>query len=452
MKTSRLFTLLLLNLLIIAAGCTSKTIPVINSKSETGTHSLYSFNELCSQINSIEDKVNDSSIAVDKVWRTLNNHYKNNKNRKLVVFMDGTSNTKSSHTNIWQLYKLSLQQACSDNPVIPYYIKGLGTDWYDAAGGNVSGAGTDIKIQKAYHFLTQTYQKHDQIYLFGFSRGAFTVRSLNGMLNYVGLLSREKPISYQTIKKLYKAYNQHHDGTPLFLEHLINNISQIKNKLAINTIDVIVSAIGVFDTVPALGEKTNIDPRGATSGTILFNNPSDHRTDLYAKRGFHALSLDEQRTAFKLFRFHNLVNDGKQHILEEVWFPGAHKNIGGDKISNGLSKIPLHWMINKFTNDHIFPENIANFSCQALKQPCEGAKRLDMFLDNKNLWEKGRVYKRWPRDHDLVHESVFCRKEMAVLPFPHKELEPDGKYHTLNLKSEQNYQIVPYQCSQSSTL
>jgi uncharacterized protein (DUF2235 family) len=391
----------------------------------------------------------DSLIEVKRIWTTLNDHYKNKQNRKLIVFMDGTSNTKSSNTNIWQLYTLSLQQACSNHPIIPYYLKGLGTDWYDAAGGSIAGAGSDIKIRRAYHFLAQTYQKNDEIFLFGFSRGAFTARSLNGMLEYVGLLKKEKPVYIQTIKKLYEAYNLHHDGTPLFLNNLAKKITYVKNTLGVDiTHDVTVSAIGVFDTVPALGEKANIDPRAPTSGTILYNDPSDHRTDLYAKKGFHALSLDEQRTAFRLFRFHNMVNDEQQHDLEEVWFPGGHKNVGGgDKITNGLSKISLDWMISKFKDYQIFPDNMENLSCEALSLPCEGAKIMDKFLDHSTLWEKGRIHNRWPRDHDFVHGSVFCRKNIERLTYPHKDREPEGRYYTLNLKNEDNYRIVPYNCT-----
>lgn len=452
MKPSKLLLFLsTLTILVITSSCSTQTAHIIETKpiSESKTELYYSFSQVCDIISSSDNTIDDSLIEVTRIWTTLNDHYKNKQKRKLLVFMDGTRNTKSSNTNVWQLYKLSLQQACSENPVIPYYVKGLGTDWYDAASGSIAGAGTNIKIRRAYQFLVQSYKKNDEIFLFGFSRGAFTARSLNGMLEYVGLLKSEKAVYIHTINKLYEAYNQYHDGTPLFLDNLSKNINHVKNKLGVDiTHDVTVSAIGVFDTVPALGEKTDIDPRIPTSGTILFNNPSDHRTDLYAKKGFHALSLDEQRTGFQLFRFHNVVNDGQQHDLEEVWFAGGHKNIGGDNISNGLSKISLDWMLSKFKDYQIFPDNTASASCEALSLACEDAKLMDKFLDRSTLWKKGRVYKRWPRDHDFVHGSVFCRKNIDRLTSPNKDREPDGKYSTLNLKSESHYRIVPYQCKQ----
>ncbi len=397
-----------------------------------------------------------SSREVKFFWVGLNNLYKEDVNRKLLVFMDGTTNNKASDTNIWQLYKKSLEQACSGSPVIPYYVKGLGTDWHDFATGRTAGLGSDKKIREAYSFLAQTYKEGDEIFLFGFSRGAFTARSLNGMLEYVGLLKLDSSYEHlffdaslnNQIENLYKSYNKPHDGRQSFLKTLQTDIDNFKKAERINTYNVTVSAIGVFDTVPALGEEFNFDLRSLSSGTFVYHDPSAHRTDLYALKGFHAMSIDEQRTAFQLLRFRNYSN----HYLEEVWFAGGHENIGGQnasgvgsdkaEIDQGLSKISLNWMVKKFEEYKIFPATGTSSPCKYNGENCEKGKLWDDFLypPHYNLaWEKGRMLRRWPKNSDLVHGSVFCRRNIQNLKGNEDLREKGANYKPENLKEAKFY-------------
>lgn len=423
----------------ILSGCT-----LLLKKAEQGDP----FVEACRKIN----KPIDSYRGVKSIWSGLYSKYGKGRyenKRKLIVFMDGTGNNESSNTNIWKLYKASLRYACSgDNPVIPYYDKGVGAKRHDRFRGGATGFGASLNIRQAYRFLVETYNPGDKIFIFGFSRGAFTARSLNGMLEYVGLLdinhvppkewfhSPYRTPLHRYVKDLYKAYRIRHDGTPVFLtKKLAKSISDAKLKLRTTKIThaVTVSAIGVFDTVPALGITAK-------------SEPDNHRLDLYATKGFHALSLDEQRRPFSLLRFNNIkLKDGQ--ILREVWFPGVHSNVGGGYGEvEGLSKLAYDWMVREFGDYQIFPMSEMLSSCEAKKAACEAGQLKDEFHDTPS-WKKAGLKRRWPRNNDWLHNSIYCRKEILPLIPHHKQREPNRRYEILNLKEKENYEIENYNCA-----
>lgn len=209
----KLKSLLIISNLLIMTACSTNKVLVSESV------------DICTEIN----EADGSPDQVKSFWRDLKNRHE--KNRKLVVFMDGTMNKKDTNTNVWRLYKQSLKHACSTssgNAVIPFYISGLGTTAGNIVVGSTVGLGSEKKIISAYKFLTQTYKKGDEIFIFGFSRGAFTARSLNGMLEYAGLLNPDfLPESKleSKIEEVYKAYNQPHNGTTSFLKNLKSKLS-----------------------------------------------------------------------------------------------------------------------------------------------------------------------------------------------------------------------------------
>ncbi|MCK4840261.1 MAG: DUF2235 domain-containing protein [Methylococcales bacterium] len=437
-KQMKIISLLLACTIMYGCSTTPKTIDYLTP-----------FSEACETINSPDDSYND----VNKVWKAINDYYNKEEykgKRKLVVFMDGTGNTKVDKTNVWKLYKLSLQQACTGaSPVIPYYDKGVGAKFFDFVTGGFSGSGASLNIRQAYRFLVQSYNKGDEVFIFGFSRGAFTARSLNGMLYYVGLLKRDGIESawydfmpfittlHSTVGDLYKSYHIHDDGTPYFLKDTLpNSISKAKESLGNVNITTpppfMVKAIGVFDTVPALGLFWDAEP-------------DNHRLGLYAHKGVHAISLDEQRKAFQLLRFNNTDTGWGLSAPKEVFFPGVHSNVGGGyNLKNGLSKLSLDWMISQFSTYRVFPDNMASYSCESLGLPCEAGELKDEFFKSKKL----RLQHRWPKDGDYIHESVFCR-QLLNLPsgVSHPIREKNGKYETINLKKRSIYSIESYKCA-----
>lgn len=416
-------SLLYLSLLLVT-GCSivPKKVTKVTEKQATS----------CQQ-NVIEANVKQHTLSRSKFFHQ---RYAGEPSRKLLLFFDGTGNDQSSNTNIWKMFKLSVQHACNDNAIVPYYIQGVGTHWFDKVTGGAFGSGIDENIQLGYQFLVEHYQKGDQIFLFGFSRGAYTARALNGMIEFANLLDIKKinPDNVSTeVEKVFEVYNTDNDGTPGFEEGLRNKLSHKFGKKMLAEVAQ-VSAIGVFDTVPALGVGRDDFPDG-------------YRTSLYAKHGFHALSLDEQRNDFRLHRFENFpLDEDKQ--LSEVWFAGAHADVGGGYgDNNGLESLSRHWMLESFAPFNLFPKQSA-IDCSK-PASCELGKLHDEFLDSELFSELG-ISRRVPAPLDTVHGSVRCRLAAKYLPRPHKTREPSPDYYKsykLRTPVDDFYKVSKYQCS-----
>ncbi len=382
------------------------------------------------------DELSDTYVANREFWKVFNNHFHDSAPRKLVVFMDGTGNDKLSHTNVRRLYRLAVQQACSGNRVVPYYDKGVGSKWFDRVRGGLAGRGTSLNIRQAYRFLVEAYNPGDEIYLIGFSRGSFTARSLNGFIRFAGLIKRESVekklydhipfpgVSHLhfAVGALYDKYHVNFDGTPNFEIELKEKLGKVLEEQGVTAYDstVGVKAIGLFDTVPALG---------------LFrdNEPDDHRIDLYAEYGFHALSLDEQRDDFRLLRFNPWKAEGAR--LQEVWFAGVHSDIGGSysKTFNceyvrehyrpGLGVGTLNWMIKNFEQFKVFTST--SLPGKEYGECPGGSLHDELFGGNSVLykWTTLGTFPRIPRQGDVVHRSVIERLEIPSLEAPLSERE-----------------------------
>lgn len=383
------------------------------------------------------DSLSDSYAANQALWRTLDAHYVTAPTRKIIVFMDGTANDKSDSTNVRKLYLLSVQQACSGQPIIPYYDKGVGAKWFDRVRGGIAGSGTSLNIRQAYRFLVETYKPGDEIYLIGFSRGAFTARSLNGFIEFAGLL-KFKSVEpswldgilgmshlHFVVEALYDAYHANFDGTPDFETKLRDALEAVKCHEHVQTFDgpakVKVTAIGVFDTVPALG-------------ILRDDEPDDHRLDLYAQYGYHALSLDEQRDDFRLVRFDPLRTiDGS--TLEEAWFAGVHSDIGGSYSKSfacsvedgfaGLATTPLNWMLKNFEPFGIFPPGKKYTECH------DGKLHDEYFSESTGLFQYIGTFPRRPHPGDAIHRSVADRLNIPALRSAHPQREPGNRYSFL---------------------
>ncbi|AJO79659.1 DUF2235 domain-containing protein [Pseudomonas sp. MRSN 12121] len=398
--------------------------------------------------------VEDGYFKVRKRWQLLNKClYGDSGPRKLVVLLDGTENTKEDNTNIWRLYNQALEQAKNGARVIPYYDKGVATS-ITTPFGALFGSGVSLNIRQAYRFLVEAYRPGDEIYLFGFSRGAFTARSLNGFIEIAGLPSNLKPDAWDNstlwgwtghmhdvVEDMYDLYKVRNDGVPGFDDTLRRNLAAYRQANGISIYGdppgkaedkVVVKVIGVFDTVPAVGSS-------------LKEEPDEHRLELYAERGYHAMSLDEQRASFRLLRFG--LPQSKSQVLEEVWFAGVHADVGGGYLNEpdlaqcgqspyakggqGLETIPLRWMLKNLEGDGIFA-NSTHWPTE-----CIGGPLHDEFHDAKyvvsSAYREAGLIRRKPVEHDKVHASVFQRMDIPRLAAPHQQREPDKRYDPINL-------------------
>ena len=127
--------------------------------------------------------------------------------KRLAIFLDGTWNTLNNNTNVWRLNSLSVET--SDQRV--YYSQGVGTRRGEAARGGMTGYGIDDEIIEAYTWLIQNFDEGDEIFIFGFSRGAYTARSLSGLICKCGVLKLGAPLSIEQLYDRLPPLQRNHD-------------------------------------------------------------------------------------------------------------------------------------------------------------------------------------------------------------------------------------------------
>ena len=260
--------------------------------------------------------------------------------KRIVICADGTWNTPDqkdegvvSPTNVARLAMCVAPFAGDGRRQLLYYDTGVGTRWYDRIRGGISGVGISRNILQAYRFLMEHYEDGDDIFLFGFSRGAYTVRSLSGLLRNSGLLCTNYLHKLDDAYRLYRRRDK--QAHPRAIE------SQLFRRTYSR--EVRVHCIGVWDTVGALG----IPSRNFDIVNKLLN-VEFHDVDLSSRidNAFQALAIDERRSAFEPCVWRQ--QDGAScQLLEQVWFAGVHSNIGGGYRDTGLSDIALTWMMER---------------------------------------------------------------------------------------------------------
>ena len=254
--------------------------------------------------------------------------------KRLIVCLDGTWNVPDAGPNPTNVVKImrAIRDAGSDGaPQVTFYDKGVGTGGpIDRIRGGAFGRGLDTNVQDGYRFLCNNYVPGDEIYLFGFSRGAFTARSLAGFIGWMGLLEKS---AMARLPEAWQSYKDHDEA----LRAELRAVHGRAEKRAVR-----IRCVGVWDTVGALGIPGKLG-NSFTRGKYRF-----HDTQLgdHIDFGFHALSIDERRGPFEPTLWSTLVdNDISTERVRQVWFPGVHSNVGGGYRDAGLSDLALDWMI-----------------------------------------------------------------------------------------------------------
>lgn len=267
--------------------------------------------------------------------------------KRLAVFLDGTWNTLDNNTNVWRLRALCAPDA--KNQLI-YYGQGVGTKFGERFRGATIGYGLDREILDAYAWLVRNFEAGDEIFIFGFSRGAYAARSLSGLIAKCGMLVPGAPLS---IEQLYARYRRYSDRTinELLAVPKAETLDLEERWITRHCVSTGIKFVGVWDTVGSLG----------TPWTSLGKRVEQYRffdTHLRLKNefAFHALALDEQRRAFEPTFWTRTVNnsDVANEVtarpidqVEQRWFPGAHANVGGGYPSDILAQRPLQWIMEK---------------------------------------------------------------------------------------------------------
>jgi uncharacterized protein (DUF2235 family) len=255
--------------------------------------------------------------------------------RRLVVCFDGTWNNADSEkadTNVTLIARAI--HATQDTDGIQQsvlYLRGVGATGLDVQRviEGATGLGIDDNIRSGYMFLAQNYLPGDEIYLFGFSRGAFTARSVVGFIGSCGLLKRQK---LGDLGRAWTYYRTVTDRSPAKFMASCNSECHP---------DVNIKFLGVWDTVGALGIPTHI------LGAIVNNQYGFHDTSpsRIVKHACHALAIDEERDEFVPTLWTGEAPAGS--IIEQVWFAGVHSDVGGGYVDRSLADITLTWMAEK---------------------------------------------------------------------------------------------------------
>ncbi|OLN85190.1 hypothetical protein CCHL11_04367 [Colletotrichum chlorophyti] len=314
--------------------------------------------------------------------------------KRLVVCCDGTWNNSNKKgniaTNVARLSSAVAHKCCTGMPQIVYYHRGAGTEESKTAQylGGVLGKGIIQDIADVYRFVCDNYNPGDEVIIIGFSRGAFTARSVSGMICNIGLLNRVGTSTFGEIFHDYQNFPNWKPGTKFNKDdHLMGftlttferierrecakqDCIEKRDNAAMEAAllsrkeeifaesgetkwfpvptEVKVKAVGVWDTVGSLGwpkmpwEKIRKD---RSASELRFASLDVHPN---VEHAFHALALDEWRTAFRPTLWGKRGN-GKTK-LRQVWFPGSHSNVGGGFEDQQIASIALAWMADQLTS------------------------------------------------------------------------------------------------------
>ncbi|HEX7030769.1 MAG TPA: DUF2235 domain-containing protein [Gammaproteobacteria bacterium] len=249
--------------------------------------------------------------------------------QRLVVLFDGTWNDHEDKTNVFRLAG-SLHDRDGAISQRFFYDPGVGTGRWDRIRGGLTGYGLDRNLQQGYEWLCRRYAEGDEIFLFGFSRGAYTARSLGGMIRKCGLLRIVTPELLKEATQLYRNRKFKPDGP---------ECAAFRKQYSR---DAVIDFLGVWDTVGALGVPGSVISRKKYRW---------HDTELsrIIRRAYQALALDEHRAAYESVPWTTPTGQKKpQNIeVEQRWFIGAHANVGGGYKDSTLAEIALEWMQRK---------------------------------------------------------------------------------------------------------
>jgi uncharacterized protein (DUF2235 family) len=306
--------------------------------------------------------------------------------KNIVICCDGTWN---SYTTQYPSNVVRVAEAAgvdsSRQPV--YYDSGIGTSGtrLQRLIDGATGRGLSRNILEAYRRLIDWFEEDDRIFLFGYSRGAYTVRSLAGLIRKCGILRRENAALANQAYALYRDASR--DPCSQAAKSFRDSNAMTTNAYF----------VGAFDTVGTLGIPLAL-LAGFNRRKFRFHDLSLSRRIKY---GYHAVAVDEHRLHFKPALWQNRPAPGQ--TIEQAWFPGAHGNIGGGVQDTRLSHITLHWMLTKAARAGLLLTDNA----------------LDLHGDPRGTLYSSRhgIYALYPK-HDRhigttptesVHESVYER-------------------------------------------
>jgi len=317
--------------------------------------------------------------------------------KNIVIFADGTGQAGgipgAIPTNVYKLYKACPQVGGTQ---ITFYDPGVGSQTHGRQSrrrriynfvARATGLGLSKNIADCYDAIIRHYEPGDRIFLFGFSRGAYTVRSLGGLLGLCGVpavsprghdLRTNKRARKRAVRRAVRWVYQCYGRSELKRRMRQHRGEKFRNRYLAQ--DAIPYFIGVWDTVRALGVPG--------INWLIFWRHAFHDSSLNPKvpYGRHAIAIDENRSIFAPELWDEGLNVADPDRIKQVWFPGVHTDIGGGYSESELSDLTLEWMLAEAT---AIPHPLhVDLKALALKPSHRGVQH-DERLGWGVLWRKG---------------------------------------------------------------
>ena len=255
--------------------------------------------------------------------------------KRLVVCCDGTWNRRdqANPTNVVKVHDALAAEDSHETRQVRRHVEGVGTTWGERIRGGVFGMGLSRGVVEAYEWIATNYEPGNELFLFGFSRGAFTARSTAGLVRNCGIVTQPTGARIQQAYTIYRS-NEPPDGPRVDAFRAVHAHWPVPIRF-----------IGVWDTVGSLGIP-------------VFNNPvtrwinrrwAFHDTALSSSvdGAYHALAIDKVRKPYSPTLWKAPKNAPATQRVEQVWFTGAHSDVGGGFAQTGLSDLALLWMIER---------------------------------------------------------------------------------------------------------
>ena len=363
--------------------------------------------------------------------------------RRIVLLSDGTGNSVAQvwRTNVWRTFeRINLENSNQ----IAFYDDGVGTSSFKplALLGGAFGYGLKRNVLALYKFACRNYRHgDDEIYLFGFSRGAFTARVVTGLILEQGLVnaSSEEELD-QKARSAYRDFRRkfhtiwHIEAPFRWLRDLFVGGDYNKED---NRQNPTIRFIGLWDTVAAYGMPVEEMARGIGQWLFPWHFPNCV-LDPRVKRACHALSIDDDRTTFHPVLWDERDEeplrpraDGKRYLEDErisqVWFPGAHANVGGGYPEDSIAQISLVWIMTEARKCGLDFKAAVEASPQTHKYSITAQDKDGRIYDPRSGF--GGYYRYGPRDILALSRDLLSRKGGTGLP----------RIHESALKRIQNY-------------
>lgn len=367
-----------------------------------------------------------SSTSFQRPLRVSTDPYvkTNNITKRIIVCCDGTwqdgiiVKERWKYTNILKLSRAMNHvdmRGGAPVPQIVFYQSGIGSspNFYSEYVQGATGSSLGEKIQEAYAFIAQNYSPGDEIFLFGFSRGAYTARMVAMLIGIVGVLDKINMDHFEEIFAACQKLGRTADVTEIArlkaqLECWTSPESHGKERIKLAGNAFSIKCVGVFDTVGSVGLPEEIS-RKSPSTTSIFGFPDTMLGD-HIERAYQALAVNETRVDFNCTKFEQTESGRRKgQILKQCWFAGSHSDIGGGWHEHDLSDLTLIWMIANIEDMlsvdlkyvACLPDPVAPWGKQPPHDPCTGIFNLAKEHARHLPGKTDQI------THETVHPSVL---------------------------------------------